>query len=365
MDYTSAKNRLTGEYAEAFEKAELYAMCCDMYGSKLNEIMMDLADMLLTAQDKGMPAKKVVGDDMEDFCRSFFSVYSTKDKIAGFLTSVYRTAWLVFIVESVSVLFSIGEKGFNFWTHRSDITPYMVGVLAGMFITCIVDAVFKKMMFRLQKMRTGIYTAVIFAVIFGAAFIAPMVSGGKIFNVPTAPVLIGAGAYVLIYIVVRAIIRYKNTGSITKKGDPYRISMKKDIDANVVFEHEKMFHKRNAKLEKKGKPLHTAQEFTAQIKKNNKISRVSTIAAICICVVCSLFAVVTESVTNSIGSALMFGAVLLVIEALLLLMFLGPGVFAERVQRRMIETCDRENLTIIELAERLRALPQDAEDEEA
>ena len=73
--YLVEKKNLKNEYKECFERVESYALLENVDEKNLEEMMMNLVDVLYTAQRKGKPLEKIVGKDMEAFCKSYFSEY--------------------------------------------------------------------------------------------------------------------------------------------------------------------------------------------------------------------------------------------------------------------------------------------------
>lgn len=62
MDYVWLADKLTGEYKEVFEKAELFACLRKIEEDEQNEMLMDLLDVLLTAQEEKRPVwERVLG----------------------------------------------------------------------------------------------------------------------------------------------------------------------------------------------------------------------------------------------------------------------------------------------------------------
>ncbi len=79
MNVNEMEKNLTGAYNEAFSTAVQYAMTKGYTKEKINESMSDLYDILLTAQEDGRPAEKVIGKDISYFCKNYFGKYSVSD----------------------------------------------------------------------------------------------------------------------------------------------------------------------------------------------------------------------------------------------------------------------------------------------
>ena len=72
MDYRVISVKLEGEYRKVFEEVEAYTMVKRYEGEGNDELMMNLLDMLLTAQEEGKEPEKIIGSDVKKFCEEYF-----------------------------------------------------------------------------------------------------------------------------------------------------------------------------------------------------------------------------------------------------------------------------------------------------
>lgn len=70
-DYILLQDRLKGEYKDAFQKVQMYSTSNLIGEDTESELMMELLDHMLMAQEEGKPVSTIVGDDIEDSVRSF------------------------------------------------------------------------------------------------------------------------------------------------------------------------------------------------------------------------------------------------------------------------------------------------------
>ena len=75
LDTIAMAAQLEGEYKTIFEKADMYGTlekCSDE--NIRDDKMMNLYDLLLQAQIDKTPVSKIIGEDIEEFCKSYFFV---------------------------------------------------------------------------------------------------------------------------------------------------------------------------------------------------------------------------------------------------------------------------------------------------
>ena len=114
MAITFLKEDQEGAYKDAFERVEIYAMATNMSEAVIDEMLMNLLDSLLNAQKKGKPVEKIVGNDIEQFCKDYFQEYGMKERLLESAKSNYRFAWCVFIFEMLDISF---YKPHNYIPH--------------------------------------------------------------------------------------------------------------------------------------------------------------------------------------------------------------------------------------------------------
>lgn len=91
-DYILLQDRLKGEYKDAFQKVQMYSTSNLIGEDTESELMMELLDHMLMAQEEGKPVSTIVGDDIEGFCEIFFSEYKLGNRFVDFLKTLYRMA---------------------------------------------------------------------------------------------------------------------------------------------------------------------------------------------------------------------------------------------------------------------------------
>lgn len=70
--YLIEKDKLKGEYNKVFDRVEGYTIIRDIDEDTKEEMLMNLVDMLYSAQLDEKPVEKIVGKDIDQFCKEYF-----------------------------------------------------------------------------------------------------------------------------------------------------------------------------------------------------------------------------------------------------------------------------------------------------
>ena len=70
LDTISMAEKLQGDYRLVFEKADMYSTVSGSGDQNIeDDRLMNLFDLLIEAQHEGKPVEKIVGNDIEAFCK--------------------------------------------------------------------------------------------------------------------------------------------------------------------------------------------------------------------------------------------------------------------------------------------------------
>lgn len=275
MDYNLLETQLNGEYREIFSKAQIYATLKQISEDVMDEKMTELYDLLLTAQTDKKPVNKLIGRDENKFLKNFFSDYTFTERLKRLPVNLYRTAWVVFVLECIEAI-AADNTIKNFFNIKSDVSGYGFGLITAVIIWLISDFVLAPVLLKKKKDGSN-YRGQYFPLIVIALFVVLIGLGVHFFSdvtvmLPTAPFIIGSGLYIVIYLIVRSVWRLKNYGSLrnTRKqieqDSYYRNLQNKDMEKAVL----KGWKYRFEKLSKKGKV--TAEGYLEKLKKEEKLT---------------------------------------------------------------------------------------------
>lgn len=147
--YILYEDKLKGEYKNAFETVSAYVDTVMVDEVTASEYLNELLDSFLVAQDEGKPVSGIVGNDMETFCRSFCADFSFKERLYKVWDYLKSVMWVIFWISLGDIFFTTD----NIFTAKSDsnISGYIIGVMAVVVVTTIMNIVLSRVMFKSKK----------------------------------------------------------------------------------------------------------------------------------------------------------------------------------------------------------------------
>lgn len=351
MDYIWLEDKLEGEYKEVFDKAKIFADMQNVNGDTGDDMLMDLLDLLLTAQNEGKPIERIIGSDMEKFCRSYFSSYTMKNRLLDFPKRFYQMMWMVFVLE---VFFAFTEDDFQLFHSTTDISGYLLGFLGGWAVFLLCKTLLQPFMFRWKWLTAGRFGAIVIVLSIGALFGGLSLVGDYTLEIPSFSVFFVSGLYILIYIVVRSILRYRNHGSIRKQRMPFEESgiknYTKQVEEEIPAELVKRYHKKNKRLIRRGKEPMTPEHYMEVLHKENEKNKKGDIIGIGIVALVVLALIIQVAFTSTLFDTIIFILVILVAEIPAMALF-RFGKKGNRLREKILEECEERGITILEYVE--------------
>lgn len=161
--YLLYTQKLEGEYKESFEKIDMYVGARQIRDHIKEEMMSNLLDIFLSAQEEGVPVQKITGKNIEAFCKEFCVGYGFKESLMNSLEHVKVWVYLAFFTSVLDMIIMLvdffGGTVDNLLTYRSemDLPVYCMYILALCFCDVLTGYVVRKVMFRCGKlMRKGL-----------------------------------------------------------------------------------------------------------------------------------------------------------------------------------------------------------------
>lgn len=264
--YAIHVEKLNDEYREVFKKVNDYVTASNMDEMLAEEILSEVMDTFLAAQEEGKTVEKVVGKDLQKFCESLCSEKGIKTYILGF----FEACHFMFIWYFINVLFDIhflftslldGEK-INFFTFRShkDISSFLIGGIFVLALVYSINYLKKKFMFTNPKLSKWLMQI---SFIFVAAVCIILASSLPDEGVENGPYLWISLIICGVYFIFRRIIT-KDKRHFKKEN---RITFNEFLGISETVKNDleememKRFEKINKKNAKKGKLELTFEQF--------------------------------------------------------------------------------------------------------
>ncbi len=278
IDYTAMGERLSGEYRQIFEKAELYSDMNGIHDKVKVDKMMNLLDLLMTAEADGKSVDAVIGSDVERFCKDYFEDYDIRTQIRLIPEKLYSIALGLGFVLLVNILF-LNEQETDLVHMQSDFLPFVAGILIGNVLAVLYKYLLGPLIFRSKKVSTTVYYVLVLILYVAGITAAVLLIGDRNVMLPILPFLVGDVAYIAGYLIVRSVIRYRDTGSIRKpkmvdrefEFHPLDVNdnIGPSIDQEVQEVLVKRFHKINKRRIKKNQTAMTTKEFIAKLRRED------------------------------------------------------------------------------------------------
>lgn len=346
LDTLAMAALLKGEYKKAFEKIDLYGSINNVNQDVYEDRILNLYDMFTEAQNEDKPVEKIIGKDIEAFCKEYFKV---PEKNYTFIKVLGRIAYLsliIFILCIIDFLWQIDE-GKTVTEMKVDIIPILVGAGIGLVLLVLCQFATKNMIFKNDKIKPIFYYMFVLIFIVVGVFVVNRAFDDYAVSLPLMPVLIVSGIYTLLYYGIRAIVRYKTTGRVSKFSKEDKAE-RKEFDDEVAFragvkQSAETMAERYTKLrDKKAKKgiEYTYKEFTKVIVDEAKHSGITKFIIILICVACVVISTVKSFMSEGIMVAATLFGMLGIIQ-----------FFVARFMLKILDQVYRENLHVLKECE--------------
>lgn len=355
MDYSYMAEQLNGEYREVFEKTEVYGVIKGVAEDMQDDLMMNLFDLLLTAQAEGKPVDKIVGSDLERFCVEYYQSYDRRERIKDLPASLYRFMWVVFGFGLLDFL-SMDSPGDVFHTQLN-ITPYISGIVMGFLFAKLLEIVVGPLIFRIKIKPVVFYFGSLGAWI-GVAVLSCYLLGDTVLNFSMLWILVMSGLYILVYLVGRAIWRYRHTGSIRSN----RASVKEFEELTRRAGQEKImldvmlqsYRAKNRRLQKKNRKEVTPAEYTEKVRKEYYKVQGAWKYELLIMILIIVPFIVSVARSSSVLDTILFILLILALEGGIYFALVKAERNRNKIRKNIIDICDCEGISVIEYAMRQR-----------
>lgn len=351
-NYIFYADKLKGEYKEAFEKVELYAAVNNINGALLEERMMDLIDLMLTAQSNGDSVKKVVGRDVKVFCKGYFEDYSLKNRFGEFAKSIYRLAWVVFIIEIIPMLEIFREGDLSILKAKVNMLPFFAGFAGAALTLALLNTVMKELMFKLKKVSYFMYVLISSIFILAVTFISINLFHSLNLSISGIWVLGSTLSYIIFYKLYSIVHRKKHDEGLqfSKK----EIQSQMNIDRNESLKRQlaeafvKRYHRLNMKRIKQGKEELTKEEFMIILQKENeKLKKGNVLGLIVMLVVVGGYTFMV-ALNSTLIDTIIFVVIMLIIQIPLVYSTIIKSMQGKDVRTEMFKEMNTMKLDIFQ-----------------
>lgn len=352
--YILLEDKLNQEYKAAFDQVEMYSETHLIGEDVVNDMMMELLDHMLEAQEAGLPVSDIVGDDVQNFAENFFSEYTAENRLKEVPGRIYRLAWVVFVFELVDwLIFCEDGEGLM---GISDIGGYMIGIISAILIDSVVFFLIRPLVEKNKNMKPGVVNGILFALFIMMFVLACIFSNKYSLKVQRWLPILLTGVYIGIFMTIRAVKNYKTYGSVKapkQETISFREGLSESMKDDLPKEWLKQYRKKNKKRARQGKDLMTNEEFMEQLDRQYNYRR-NCLVNISIFSGCSIIAIIGTAIYGGFETTLdvfVFIGILIVIEGCMCRFFNKSSKKGCDIFHSMKEKMDAEGLTFEEYVE--------------
>jgi len=279
IDTFTMRELLKGDYRENFEKICLYGEMCNRSTKVYEDRITNIYDLFLEAQEEGKPVSKIVGNNLEKFCKSYFKYESNLDAAREVCKRILNIVAVLFVFSWVDYLF-LSEEKVPLKDATVGIEGLFIGIVVGVALISYFGYVRKKRIFVEGNVKHGLYLALVIVILFVGVFGLNILLGDVInIQAPLLATVIITGTYIFIYMLVTMIYRLvnykslKNPNKLSKEEKAERDAANKEIEEKsetitTARDLSERYLKLKAKNKKKGKPEYTMTDFIKLIRKD-------------------------------------------------------------------------------------------------
>ena len=365
QSYILLEDKLNKEYKEVFERIDIYGNTHFIDGDVQSGKMMELLDSMLEAQNEGQSVSVIVGNDIDKFCKEFYSDYTVENRIREVPERLFKLAVFLLIVELID--FNIGLTDGEGILRNTDLSPYFIGIAGCIIVDTIVFLLIRPLIDRFKKIKPFFWNlCMALMVIIMVVFLIFIPTDDKFtMNIKSIVPIAVTATYILIYLIFRITINYRKYGTFkirTKKKEKEEISFRDALNDGLNLENElpkewlKAYKKKYDKAVKKGKTPVNEAAYLENISKKYDIKRV-TKQNMCIFVGMTIILILGMWITGqfeSVSDGLIYSGLMCVIEGGLLRFYNKSAKETDRIYKNMIIEMQEKNITLEEYVENLK-----------
>lgn len=356
--YFDYRDKLNDEYRMTFDKIEDYCKMQFVDSAELNDSMNYLMDVFLNAQADGLPVQKITGGDIGNFCKCFLSDISIKGRISAFLEKSRLMAGIFLVLTLFMYILPPVAEGNGLWEILSSESGESYGVFYGMVMglifSMILDgvahAIVKQMIFKAKKYRKA-YNAIVNLLVYTVGIASLWLIPDFEIDVPGVPLGVAplmCIVWLVICILVKGFINVANGKPFFHKAEKTgenQLSFRSNVMRGMVEESRKDFKKKNEKLQKKGKPTLTQEQYIEKFYKNTKKSRICTWICTVSMAVFYIGIIIDVGMDSTPLDTAIFAAILVV---LYIIIMYPLGIYPYLMRKRFQEVMDESGKTFFD-----------------
>lgn len=236
---------------------------------------MNLYDMFLEAQEEGKPVEKIIGKDIEGFCKAYYNCSEEKKWYVDLAKRFCNIMTILFVYCLLETLW-VREDKISFYEDNINVMPIVVGLIVGTILVGLGKLINKQVTFKKEKVNPAPYSILLLVVFVVGVLFAPAFKDYINISLPLGVTTIVSGVITGIYLLSIIIIKIVNRDKI--KLDKEEKAQRKEVLDEIEFRAgikdvadgmATRYNRKLKKYQKKGKE-YTHDEFIQSIRKEIK-----------------------------------------------------------------------------------------------
>ncbi|MBE5954806.1 MAG: DUF1048 domain-containing protein [Lachnospiraceae bacterium] len=353
IDTLAMANLLKGEYKEAFTKIDMYGSMGNVDMDIYEDRIMNLYDMFVEAQEEGKPVEKIIGKDIEGFCKAYYNCREEKKWYVDVLKRFCNIMTIIFVYCLLET-FWVREDKIDFFEDNINIMPIVVGLIVGFILVGLGKLINKQVTFKKEKVNPAPYSILLLVVFVVGVIFAPLFKDDINISVPLGIITIVSGVITGIYLLVKIIIKIVNRDKIklAKEEKAQRKEVLDEIEfragiKDVADGMVTRYNKKVTKHQKKGK-TYTYDEFIQSIRKEMKDEKQYNIVVGAILIIWAGISVVRCFFVAEPIPMIVFTALLIVAEVFIYKWFVKFNKEQTLSYEIILGECEKRDITVDE-----------------
>ncbi|MBQ8318033.1 MAG: hypothetical protein IJX85_06820 [Lachnospiraceae bacterium] len=319
---------------------------------------MNLYDMFMEAQEEGKPVEKIIGKDIEGFCKAYYNCSEEKKWYVD-LAKRFCNIMTILFVYCLLETFWVREDKIVFFEDRINIMPIIVGLVVGFVLVGLGKLINKQVTFKKEKVNPAPYSILLLVVFVVGVIFAPLFKDDINISLPLGVTTIVSGAitgiYLLAIIIIKVVNRDKNKLLKEEKAQRKEVLDEIEFRAGIKDVADGMvtrYNKKVTKHQKKGK-TYTYDEFIQSIRKEMKDEKQYNIIVGAILIIWAGISVVRCFLVAEPIPMIVFTALLIVAEVFIYKWFVKFNKEQTLSYEIILGECEKKDITITEYVEQM------------
>lgn len=360
LDTFAMANLLKGEYKEAFTKIDMYGGMGNVNQKIYEDRIINLYDIFVEAQKEGKPVEKIVGNDIEKFCKMY---YNCKEEIKWYEVLMKRLSHIMIVVFIYCIFeyYVVLDNEVTFRDAEINLLPIVAGLITGFVLIFLGKVINKQVTTKKEKVNPIPYYGIILLVFVVGVICGPILKDDIAVIVPFDITIMVSGVIAGIYCIVSLIlvITKKDSDKLSKEEKAQRKVFEEEVEfqAGIIDVAKGMArrYKRQIKKHQKKNKVYSHEDFEKSIRKEisrEKSYNVFTAVMLLLFPIIDAFSYIDLEKSKLVYS-IVFSIVMIVIEIFIFRWFVKFNKDQNRSYNIILDSCKERDITVIEYVEQM------------